>query len=145
MSKIERVVTFQAPGIPREILAELLRYNERTLQDVLSTHYRVDGDVVDDAGEVNTPGEIVRYGNNVDFISAHTSLPVTQEAAERGLLPRDASNANSFRRSDMPQRAQNQRFSTSEDPDRGGPVEGIRRLAGEILEIFGRRQRSAGL
>ena len=143
MSQIERIVTFQAPGIPHEILAELLRYNHRNLQDVLSTHYRVDGDIVDNAGEVSTPGEIVRYGNNVDALSAHTSLPVTQEAAERGLLPRDTTN--SFRRADMPQRARNQRFSTDQDPDRRGPEEDIRRLVGELLEVLGVRQRSATL
>lgn len=75
----ERVVTFNSPGIPTDMADDLRRYNESAEEDdvVGSTHYQAEGDVVDDAGEAHTDGQVVEVGNDsspggTGFVAAHT-------------------------------------------------------------------------
>jgi hypothetical protein len=75
---IVSVVTFQAPGIPREVLDRL-----RTVPpDAQPTarHHRVAGDLVDDAGEDVLPGAVMLHGNDhTSPIAAHKAFPVLSE------------------------------------------------------------------
>ena len=78
---IVRVVTFQAPGISDEVLARLRAHVASGGAAPTATHHRVDGCVVDDAGDGFVPGEVVVHGSNVNPIQAHTSFPLLSDAA----------------------------------------------------------------
>ncbi|MFC6663026.1 lipase family protein [Deinococcus multiflagellatus] len=51
--KVAQVITFQAPGLPDELAAKFAKES-----DAQSTHYRVAGDIVPQAGETHLPGQI---------------------------------------------------------------------------------------
>lgn len=54
---IERIVTFQSPGISQRMVQNIIRYNQRTEgHNVLATHYRAYHDIVDDVGTAFAPG-----------------------------------------------------------------------------------------
>jgi pimeloyl-ACP methyl ester carboxylesterase len=62
---IERIITFQSPGIDAKHVAQIKRHNrEDPTHQVLSTHYQVAGDVVSGAGQALTPGELVKFDMN---------------------------------------------------------------------------------
>ncbi len=78
---IVRVVTFQAPGISDEVLARLRAHVASGGAAPTATHHRVDGCVVDDAGDGFVPGDVVVHGSYVNAIQAHTSFPLLSDAA----------------------------------------------------------------
>lgn len=59
-SRVVRVVTFQSPGIPSDMLDQLRRYNESVPEDqrIQSDHYQAEGGIIDAAGQAFTPGTI---------------------------------------------------------------------------------------
>lgn len=77
---VSNVVTFQAPGVTREHAEILTRYNERQRrsggQTVSSVHFRRDHDIVDDAGEAHTEGNIfeLSYDNSSSRDESLTDL-----------------------------------------------------------------------
>lgn len=59
-SRVIRVVTFQSPGVPADLIAQLTHYNENVPEDqrISSDHYQAEGGIVDAAGQAHTPGQI---------------------------------------------------------------------------------------
>ena len=59
-SRVVRVITFQSPGVPADLIAQLEHYNERVPEDrrIESDHYQAEGGLVDAAGQQFTPGNI---------------------------------------------------------------------------------------
>lgn len=89
--RVQRIVTFQAPGVPRELVQELAKYNaEHPDQAIESSHHRVQGDLVPLGGQALTPGVIHNHeftdGNlfQRNPIAKHTSMPLAQEELEAG-------------------------------------------------------------
>ena len=73
------IVTFQAPGIAQADV-ELLD------EGVESTHYRVKGDVVDNAGEAHTDGTVVELDTvGVDGPEGHIDYPLAAVGKDRGM------------------------------------------------------------
>jgi hypothetical protein len=137
---IVSVVTFQSPGIRRDVVERL-----RALpadQQPTARHHRVHGDLVDDAGESFVPGRVTLHGTRPsDPVTAHTANPVlSQRRAEPGALP-------AFVRGDAdPNIGASSRTGTTADPDFGRPLaasglaEGARThpsLAGRGLGLAG--------
>ncbi|WP_218082834.1 lipase family protein [Anthocerotibacter panamensis] len=60
---IARVVTFASPGINRERIKAIERYNQaHKSHEILSTHYRIkDKDLVPKGGEAWTPGQVHEF------------------------------------------------------------------------------------
>jgi hypothetical protein len=88
---VERIVTFQAPGIPKEMVQQLEKYNaEHPDQAIESSHHRVKGDLVPLGGEALTPGVIHNHkftdGNlfQRNPIAKHTSMPLADEELAAG-------------------------------------------------------------
>ena len=76
---VRDIVTFQAPGIDEADVALLE-------EGVESTHYRCKGDVVDNAGEAHTEGEVVELDTKgVDGPEGHTDLLLVQAGEARGI------------------------------------------------------------
>jgi pimeloyl-ACP methyl ester carboxylesterase len=90
-SQVQRVVTFQSPGIPKQEAAKLAAHNASASPDdqIRSTHHRAEGDLVHLAGESLTEGDVFTFrsvgiGNAMD----HTRYPLARLAAARGdLIP----------------------------------------------------------
>lgn len=86
---IERVVTFQSPGIDKSQADKLAAHNQTAEHKVGSTHHRAQGDLVHMAGEALTDGDVFTFksagvGNPMD----HTAFPLARLAAARGdLIP----------------------------------------------------------
>jgi hypothetical protein len=88
---VERIVTFQAPGVSKEIAKELEKYNAENPDNAIeSSHHRVKGDLVPLGGEALTPGVIHNHkmadGNlfQKNPIAKHTSMPLAQEEIAAG-------------------------------------------------------------
>lgn len=88
---VQRIVTFQAPGVSKEIAKALEKYNtEHPDEAIESSHHRVKGDLVPLGGEALTPGVIHNHqmtdGNLLQRnpIAKHTSMPLAQEEIEAG-------------------------------------------------------------
>ncbi|MEZ4398728.1 MAG: DUF4157 domain-containing protein [Kofleriaceae bacterium] len=75
--QIASVVTFQAPGISSETL-DRIRHRAAGHRPT-AHHYRVDGCIVDDAGEEHLPGAVSIFGHGADPIHAHTTFPLLAE------------------------------------------------------------------
>jgi pimeloyl-ACP methyl ester carboxylesterase len=101
---VSRVVTFQAPGVSHGMVERLLA--SPAGRRVESIHHIVDDDVVHRAGDEHTPGEAVihrgrmpqswdelgqaaRALDGVEMIP-HNSMPLAEEAEDRGELPAGA-------------------------------------------------------
>lgn len=92
---VSSIVTFQAPGVPREIAQALINYNEQNPDKAIeSSHHRVKGDLVPLGGQVLTPGEVHNHemtgGNllNNNALSKHLVFPLAQEELAKGnVLP----------------------------------------------------------
>jgi hypothetical protein len=89
--RVGRIVTFQAPGIQRELAKELEKYNaEHPDHEIESTHHRVKGDLVPLGGQALTPGVIHNHemtdGNlfQRNPIAKHTSMPLADEELAAG-------------------------------------------------------------
>lgn len=89
--RVGRIVTFQAPGVSKEMAKQLVEYNEEHPdQAIESSHHRVKGDLVPMGGEALTPGVIHNHemtgGSWISRnpLSKHTSLPLAQEEIAEG-------------------------------------------------------------
>lgn len=89
--RVGRIVTFQAPGVPRELVEKLEAYNtEHPDAAIESSHHRVKGDLVPLGGEALTPGVIHNHemtdGNlfQRNPIAKHTSMPLADEELAAG-------------------------------------------------------------
>jgi hypothetical protein len=72
---VGEVVTFQSPGIPSSIVASLKTHNDKanSRDEIASTHYQVEGDLIDEIGRAHTPGIVVHADVEEDgFVDAHT-------------------------------------------------------------------------
>jgi hypothetical protein len=89
------IVTFQAPGVQREVAAALAKYNdEHAGNEIMSSHHRVKGDLVPMGGQVLTEGAVHNHemtgGNllNNNALSKHLVFPLAQEELAKGnVLP----------------------------------------------------------
>jgi len=89
--RVQRIVTFQAPGISKDLVAALESYNaEHPDQAIESSHHRVKGDLVPLGGKALTPGVIHNHemtdGKLLQRnpIAKHTSMPLAQEELQAG-------------------------------------------------------------
>ena len=89
--RVQRIVTFQAPGISKDLVAALESYNtEHPDEAIESSHHRVKGDLVPLGGKALTPGVIHNHemtdGNlfQRNPIAKHTSMPLAQEELQAG-------------------------------------------------------------
>jgi len=72
---VGEVVTFQSPGIPSSVVASLKTHNDKAKprDEIASTHYQVEGDLIDEIGRAHTPGIVVHADVEEDgFVDAHT-------------------------------------------------------------------------
>lgn len=84
---VQRIVTFQSPGIPKEEADKVDKYNKNAAPEdkIQSTHHRAEGDIVHTAGEALTDGDVFTYGSvGVGNPMDHTSFPLQRLAAARG-------------------------------------------------------------
>jgi hypothetical protein len=89
--RVGSVVTFQAPGVSREMANKLVEYNAaHPDHQIESSHHRVEGDLVPHGGEALTPGVIHNHqmvGGSAlsrNPLAKHTSLPLAQEEIAAG-------------------------------------------------------------
>lgn len=81
--RIIRIVTFQAPGVSRE-LVERVRQSHGG-EGIESTHHQVIGDIVPLGGETHTEGEVFEHAAvSIGHADAHTAMPLAEEAEEAG-------------------------------------------------------------
>jgi hypothetical protein len=85
------IVTFQAPGVSKEMAKKLVEYNEEHPDHAIeSSHHRVKGDLVPMGGEALTPGVIHNHemtgGSRLSRnpLSKHTSMPLAEEEIALG-------------------------------------------------------------
>ncbi len=88
---VERIVTFQSPGVSRETAQRLEQYNEENPDEAIdSSHHRVKNDLVPLGGEALTPGMVHNHemvGGNMlgrNPLAAHLVLPLAQEELAKG-------------------------------------------------------------
>ena len=88
---VGRIVTFQAPGVSREMAQKVVQHNEEHPDEAIdSSHHRVEGDLVPYGGEALTPGTIHNHqmtGGNMfsrNPLSKHVSMPLAQEEIAQG-------------------------------------------------------------
>jgi hypothetical protein len=88
---VERIVTFQAPGVSRETAQRIVQHNsEHPDEAIESSHHRVKGDLVPLGGEALTPGVIHNHemtGGSMlsrNPVAKHTVYPLAQEAIAQG-------------------------------------------------------------
>jgi hypothetical protein len=89
--RVGRIVTFQAPGVSKELAKKLEEYNEEHADKAIeSSHHRVKGDLVPMGGEALTPGVIHNHemtgGSRLSRnpLSKHVSMPLAQEEIAAG-------------------------------------------------------------
>lgn len=88
---VQRIVTFQAPGVSRETAKKIADHNaEHPEAAIESTHHRVAGDLVPMGGEALTPGVIHEHkmtGGNAlqrNPLAKHVSMPLAEEEIAKG-------------------------------------------------------------
>jgi len=89
--RVQRIVTFQSPGISKDLVAQLEKYNtEHPDHEIESSHHRVKGDLVPLGGQALTPGVIHNHemtdGNLLQRnpLAKHTSMPLADEELAAG-------------------------------------------------------------
>jgi hypothetical protein len=89
--RVGRIVTFQAPGVSKELAKKLETYNaEHPDHAIESSHHRVKGDLVPLGGEALTPGVIHNHemtgGSRLSRnpLAKHTSMPLAEEEIAEG-------------------------------------------------------------
>jgi hypothetical protein len=115
---VREIVTFQAPGINEADVALLE-------EGVKSTHYRRKGDLVDNAGEAHTEGEVIEFGASTEQMDGplgHLDFLLAGIGQERGL---DV-EGNGFEVGSIEQ------GTTAEMDDQR--YEDVRRGTGEVIE-----------
>lgn len=88
---VDRIVTFQAPGVSREMAQKIVNHNEQHPdQAIESSHHRVKNDLVPMGGQALTPGVVHNHemvGGSMlsrNPLAAHLSYPLANEAAQQG-------------------------------------------------------------
>lgn len=88
---VGRIVTFQAPGVSREMAQKIVDHNEQNPDEAIeSSHHRVENDLVPMGGQALTPGTIHNHkmtGGNMlsrNPLAAHLVLPLAQEEMAKG-------------------------------------------------------------
>jgi hypothetical protein len=88
---VDRIVTFQSPGVSREMAQKIVEYNEQHPdQAIESSHHRVKNDLVPMGGQALAPGVIHNHemvgGSRLSRnpLAAHLAYPLAQEAAAQG-------------------------------------------------------------
>ncbi len=76
---VAKVVTFQSPGISREMVKQLEASNAESRaagkgDRVHSHHFQVDGDLVGKSGEAFTPGEVSQITRPTGYMLRHTGM-----------------------------------------------------------------------
>jgi pimeloyl-ACP methyl ester carboxylesterase len=76
---IAKVVTFQSPGISREMVKRVEGANAESRaagkgERVHSHHFQVDGDLVGKSGEAMTPGELSQINRPTGYMLRHTGM-----------------------------------------------------------------------
>lgn len=82
-----RVVTFQSPGINASEVKKLADYNAKAPDDkkVGATHYRMDNDLVHQAGQAHLDGDIYKFHlQGADTALSHKKFPLAMLNAARG-------------------------------------------------------------
>ena len=88
---VDRIVTFQAPGVSREMAQRLVDHNAQNPNDQIeSSHHRVKNDLVPMGGQALTPGMVHNHemvggsmlGRNP--LAAHLVFPLAQEEMAKG-------------------------------------------------------------
>lgn len=89
--QVNRIVTFQAPGVSRELVQQLQTYNtEHPDRAITAMHHRVHGDPVAMGGEALMPGVIHEYqvagGSPLERnpLALHIAMPLAQQQAAAG-------------------------------------------------------------
>jgi hypothetical protein len=88
---VGRIVTFQAPGVSREMAQRIVQHNAQKPDEAIdSSHHRVEGDLVPYGGQALTPGTIHNHrmtGGSAlsrNPLSKHVSMPLAQEERAQG-------------------------------------------------------------
>jgi hypothetical protein len=88
---VDRIVTFQSPGVSREMAQKIVNYNaQHPDQAIESSHHRVKNDLVPMGGQALSPGVIHNHemvGGRAlsrNPLAAHLAYPLAQEAREQG-------------------------------------------------------------
>jgi hypothetical protein len=89
--RVGHIVTFQAPGVSKEMAKQLADRNAANPDEAIeSSHHRVKGDLVPMGGEALTPGVVHNHkmtGGNMfqrNPLAKHTSMPLAQEELAQG-------------------------------------------------------------
>ena len=88
---VSSIVTFQAPGVSREMAQRIQNHNTENPEEAIeSSHHRVKGDLVPYGGEALTPGMVHNHemtGGSMlsrNPLAKHLVFPLAQEAIARG-------------------------------------------------------------
>jgi hypothetical protein len=88
---VGRIVTFQAPGVSREMAQQIVNHNEQNPDEAIeSSHHRVANDLVPLGGQALTPGMVHNHqmtGGNMlsrNPLAAHLAFPLAQEEKAKG-------------------------------------------------------------
>jgi hypothetical protein len=99
-SLVDRVVTFQSPGIDADLVLQLARHNRLRQSHgrapITSTHYRVAGDIVPLGGEAFTTGRVHTFGLETDPLlgaALGLGLGVPGAAVSAGMIALEAHGA----------------------------------------------------
>lgn len=148
------IVTFQAPGVQREVAAALARYNdEHAGEEIMSSHHRVKGDLVPMGGQVLTEGAVHNHemtgGNllNNNALSKHLVFPLAQEELARGnVLPEQGTQTVTATTSESTETANAEKSQLIEMARQGlgtlvygagGVVIGIKDAIGNVRDAIG--------
>jgi hypothetical protein len=148
------IVTFQAPGVQREVAAALAKYNdEHAGEEIMSSHHRVKGDLVPMGGQVLTEGTVHNHemtgGNllNNNALSKHLVFPLAQEELARGnVLPEQGTQTVTATTSESTETANAEKSQLIEMARQGlgtlvygagGVVIGIKDAIGNVRDAIG--------
>lgn len=88
---VDRIVTFQAPGVSKEMAQRIVDHNTANPDEAIeSSHHRVKGDLVPLGGEALTPGMVHNHemhGGSMmsrNPLAKHLVFPLAQEAMAQG-------------------------------------------------------------
>ncbi len=139
--RVGRIVTFQAPGVSKEMAKKLVEYNEAHPEhEIESTHHRVKGDLVRMGGKALTPGVVVNHemtGGSAlsrNALSKHVSMPLAEEEVAAGHdVPVHGDEKHSSKETGV--------YSTEqENAEKGQTIEKIRAGLGKLVYGVGRLQ-----
>lgn len=101
---VDRIVTFQSPGVSREMAQKIVSHNEQHPdQAIESSHHRVKNDLVPMGGQALTPGMVHNHemvGGSMlsrNPLAAHVSYPLAQEAGQQNDQQPNQGAAHEFR------------------------------------------------